>query len=101
MRKFSYVLSSNFMAFVLCKSNVQVSRLFCRQLHPHLCSHSDLIFAVTDRLSTGIAVADIDFSFIESIRTKMPIEKVFIGYVDFCFVEEVTDPLGGGVWGGG
>uniref|UniRef100_A0A7C9A475 CN hydrolase domain-containing protein n=1 Tax=Opuntia streptacantha TaxID=393608 RepID=A0A7C9A475_OPUST len=30
---------------------------------------------LSDRLSTGIAVADIDFSFIESIRTKMPIEK--------------------------
>ncbi|GAB2222765.1 hypothetical protein Droror1_Dr00016890 [Drosera rotundifolia] len=28
-----------------------------------------------DRLSTGIAVAEIDFSLIESIRTKMPIEK--------------------------
>ncbi|KAJ8451224.1 hypothetical protein Cgig2_013996 [Carnegiea gigantea] len=30
---------------------------------------------LNDRLSTGIAVADIDFSLIESVRTKMPIEK--------------------------
>ncbi|GAB4836509.1 Deaminated glutathione amidase, chloroplastic/cytosolic [Ancistrocladus abbreviatus] len=28
-----------------------------------------------DRLSTGIAVVDIDFSLIDSIRTKMPLDK--------------------------
>ncbi|OVA18214.1 Carbon-nitrogen hydrolase [Macleaya cordata] len=30
---------------------------------------------VPDRLSTGIAVADIDFSLIDSVRTKMPISE--------------------------
>ncbi|CAF2043363.1 unnamed protein product [Brassica rapa] len=29
-----------------------------------------------DRFSTGITVADIDFSLLESVRTKMPIDKV-------------------------
>ena len=33
-------------------------------------------FGVSDRLSTGIAVADIDFSLIDSARTKMPISQV-------------------------
>ncbi|KAB1218013.1 Nitrilase-like protein 2 [Morella rubra] len=33
-------------------------------------------FPVSDRVSTGIAVADIDFSLIESVRAKMPIAKV-------------------------
>lgn len=32
--------------------------------------------AVTDRVSTGIVVVDIDFSLIDSVRTKMPIDKV-------------------------
>ncbi|KAL1194840.1 Deaminated glutathione amidase, chloroplastic/cytosolic [Cardamine amara subsp. amara] len=30
---------------------------------------------LNDRVSTGIVVADIDFSLIESVRTKMPIDK--------------------------
>lgn len=34
-----------------------------------------VIGRLNDRLSTGIAVADIDFSFIDSVRTKMPIDK--------------------------
>ena len=33
-------------------------------------------FSVSDRLSTGIAVADIDLSLIDSVREKMPIAKV-------------------------
>lgn len=38
---------------------------------------SPLTFSiVSDKLSTGIAVADIDFSFIESVRMKMPVDKV-------------------------
>lgn len=35
-----------------------------------------LYFAVSDRLSTGITVADIDFSAIDAVRTKMPISQV-------------------------
>jgi hypothetical protein len=38
--------------------------------------HSWFGFSVSDRLSTGIAVADIDFSLIDSVRAKMPIAKV-------------------------
>lgn len=33
-------------------------------------------FHVTDRLSTGIAVADIDLSRIDSVRARMPISEV-------------------------
>ncbi|GMH10504.1 hypothetical protein Nepgr_012345 [Nepenthes gracilis] len=34
-----------------------------------------IVGRLPDRLSTGIAVADIDFSLLDSIRTKMPIDK--------------------------
>lgn len=34
--------------------------------------------SVTDCVSTGIVVADIDFALIDSVRTKMPIDKVKI-----------------------
>uniref|UniRef100_A0A803NBU5 CN hydrolase domain-containing protein n=1 Tax=Chenopodium quinoa TaxID=63459 RepID=A0A803NBU5_CHEQI len=34
-----------------------------------------IVGRLPDKLSTGIAVADIDFSFIESVRMKMPIDK--------------------------
>lgn len=34
------------------------------------------LFAVSDRLSTGIAVADIDFAAIDAVRAKMPISQV-------------------------
>lgn len=30
----------------------------------------------SDRLSTGIVVADIDLSLVDSVREKMPIDKV-------------------------
>ncbi|KAA3481693.1 nitrilase-like protein 2 [Gossypium australe] len=38
---------------------------------------SSLIFPVSDRLSTGITVADIDLSLIDSVRKKMPIAEVW------------------------
>jgi hypothetical protein len=38
--------------------------------------HSWFCFSVSDRLSTGIAVADIDFSLLDSVRAKIPIAKV-------------------------
>jgi len=41
--------------------------------------------AVADRVSTGIVVADIDFSLIDSVRTKMPIDKVKIQTSQTCF----------------
>ncbi|GAB4854884.1 Deaminated glutathione amidase, chloroplastic/cytosolic [Ancistrocladus abbreviatus] len=34
-----------------------------------------IVGRLPDRLSTGIAVADIDFSLMDSIRTKMPLDK--------------------------
>lgn len=34
------------------------------------------LFAISDRLSTGIAVADIDFAAIDAVRAKMPISQV-------------------------
>lgn len=37
-----------------------------------------LFFSVSDRLSTGIAVADIDLSLVDSVREKMPIDKVTV-----------------------
>lgn len=39
-------------------------------------SQSLFDFSVSDRLSMGITVADIDFSLIDSVRAKMPISKV-------------------------
>ena len=36
----------------------------------------DSYFSVSDRLSTGIAIADIDLSSVDSVREKMPIAKV-------------------------
>ncbi|KAJ0045695.1 hypothetical protein Pint_06160 [Pistacia integerrima] len=36
----------------------------------------EVIGRLADRLSTGIAVADIDFSLIDSVRSKMPIAKL-------------------------
>lgn len=41
-------------------------------INVHICCY----FCVSDRLSTGIAVADIDLSLIDSVRAKMPIAKV-------------------------
>lgn len=35
-------------------------------------------FSVSDRLSTGIVVADIDLSLVDSVREKMPIAKVIV-----------------------
>jgi len=35
-----------------------------------------ILFYFADRISTGIAVADIDFSLIDSVRAKIPIAKV-------------------------
>lgn len=47
------------------------------------------ILAVADRVSTGIVIADIDFSLIDSVRTKMPIDKVkkrqIFNETDLCF----------------
>jgi hypothetical protein len=43
--------------------------------------HSSLLLillSVSDRLSTGIVVADIDLSLVDSVREKMPIAKVII-----------------------
>lgn len=34
------------------------------------------LVTVADRLSTGITVADIDFSLLDSVRTRMPISNV-------------------------
>lgn len=39
---------------------------------------NNCIFVFSDRSSTGITVADIDFSLIDSIRAKMPISAVNI-----------------------
>lgn len=36
----------------------------------------NISFSVLDRMSTGIAIADIDLSLIDSVREKMPIAKV-------------------------
>ena len=47
---------------------------------PSFC-HSSLLLillSVSDRLSTGIVVADIDLSLVDSVREKMPIAKVII-----------------------
>lgn len=46
--------------------------------------------SASDRWSTGITVADIDFSLIDSVRTKMPVSKVrkvcyCISGIDICF----------------
>ena len=38
--------------------------------------HGWFYFSVSDRLSTGVAVADIDLSLVDSVREKMPIAKV-------------------------
>lgn len=35
-----------------------------------------ILITITDRLASGITVADIDFSQLDSIRTRMPISKV-------------------------
>lgn len=67
-------------------SLIQKLRMHNCLLKPHMCSHPAFIFAVTDRLSTGIALADIDFSFIDSVRTKMPIDKVHIPEFQFVLV---------------
>lgn len=37
-----------------------------------------ILLSVSDRLSTGIVVADIDLSLVDSVREKMPIAKVII-----------------------
>jgi hypothetical protein len=42
--------------------NLLIANLFC--------------FFFADRISTGITVADIDFSLIDSVRAKIPIAKV-------------------------
>lgn len=38
--------------------------------------HGWFYLSFSDRLSTGIVVADIDLSFVDSVREKMPIAKV-------------------------
>lgn len=46
-----------------------------------------LSIVVSDRLSTGIAVADIDLSFIDSVRAKMPISQVTAS----CFLSSINN----------
>ena len=65
-RKILYFLVSH--CFHACSMNTS-SR---SNINVHICCY----FCVSDRLSTGIAVADIDLSLIDSVRAKMPIAKV-------------------------
>ncbi|RVW20506.1 Nitrilase-like protein 2 [Vitis vinifera] len=56
-----------------------------------------IIGRLPDRLSTGIAVADIDFSLIDSVRAKMPISQAKSGHQKFAPGSAVdtacTEPL--------
>lgn len=54
-----------------------VSTFLSYHLKPQCTCFNDwFCFSVPDRLSTGIVVADIDLSLVDSVREKMPIAKV-------------------------
>jgi len=57
-----YVLCTLVYRPLACLMNLLIANLFC--------------FFFADRISTGITVADIDFSLIDSVRAKIPIAKV-------------------------
>jgi hypothetical protein len=48
------------------------------------------VFFSTDRLSTGFAVADIDLSKVEAVRTKMPISEVTMSHVPSLYLRRST-----------
>ena len=82
------LLSLESSVFVAKTSSCNYKPIFCKlfvvccvNIYP---SH---ISFISDRLATGIAVADIDFDLIESVRSRLPIAQV--SSIKFIYTEPV------------